>query len=47
MTPRKIYKNITPKEKKEEIELLKAETKLTKKHLEHLEKSLNYLINEL
>ena len=41
----KIYKNLTNKEKKTEIRLLKEEIKVKEKSLKPLKKALNYLNN--
>ena len=41
----KIYKNITTKDKKTEIRLLKKEIKVKEKSLKPLKKALNYLTN--
>ena len=43
MSNKEIYKNITTKEKKEEIRLLKEEIKVKEKSLKPLKKALNYL----
>ena len=43
MSNKEIYKNITNKEKKKEIRLLKEEIKVKEKSLKPLKKALNYL----
>jgi peptidoglycan hydrolase CwlO-like protein len=41
----KTYNNLTPKEKKEEIKLLKKEIKEYEENIKRLKESLEYLIN--
>ena len=43
MSNKEIYKNITTKEKKEEIRLLKEEIKKGERSLKPLKKALDYL----
>ena len=45
MTNKQLYKNITPKEKRSEIRLLKEEIKELEKQTKTLKKALDYLKN--